>query len=307
MELVFDRQKLMQNLQAAMEQRKVKANELETEIGVYSGYISRLKSEEAKLPSLDVIWKIAKYLKVNLMRLIEGTFERSTENLAYLEKFLQEVYARTLTGVLDWRPVHMNELNGNLTGQCTSRYIPFIPYDQYNNYGEYRENPCKGTDFGGSGISCENRKVKSFVLEGADVWLKDSCFYTDFGRRRSLYVAQLCGEVDPWDVDMDDYQSEKSVGSWYEFVVICDDDEDDRGTLICSTFGQGTELKYDAQTLFDELKQHEWDYRIEKPVRNLIDEFMQTETPATKPKVAETPAPAPAAGFTASEEDELPF
>ena len=298
MEFIFDRPKFMQNLQSAMEQAGLKANELEQKAGVYAGYISRLKGEETKLPGLDVIWKMAKVLGVSLGRLIEGTFEKSTENLAYLEKFLQEVYERTLSGVMDWRPVHMNEINGLLMGKWTGRYIPFIPYEGDSAFDEYRENPCKGTAFGGSGISGNHRKIKSFVLEGADVWLKDACFFTDFGRGRSLFVAQLCGEVDPWDVDADSYENEKSVGTWYEFVVMTDSDyDDDRGTLICSTFGQGTELKFAAKTLFDELKQHEWDYRIEEPVRNLIDEFMQAKKPATPP----------AASFTAVETDELPF
>ena len=302
MKLEFDRTRLLANLQARMDQKNMKANELEQAIGVYSGYISRLKSEENKLPGLDVIWKMAKALGVSLDRLIEGSFEKSQENLAYMEQFVQELFAQTMDKTLDWKPVHQKALEEVLAGGNAEKYIPFINYNAGEDYVDRKEPACKDSDFRGTASANANRRVRSLDLPAEEVWLNSACFYTDFGDNQTLYIAALCGPVMPWDVDSDDYANgDDAVGRWYELVVVDDTSETDMGTLLCSTYGQGSPLVHSIRTLFQELSQHEWDYRVGDQARALIDRFMQ-KTESRK-QLAATFAQPP----VAVSEDELPF
>ena len=303
MVFTFDRQRFMQNLQTAMEQAGVKANELEQRAGVYAGYISRLKGEEAKLPGLDVIWRIAKVLEVSLDRLIEGSFERSTANLAYMEDFIRELFRATVDKELDWKPVHLPEIQAVLSGKQISadKAVPFLSMDIFADDGEMVPNRHEETPFGGSGIRCGKWRVRSLVFREADTWLNGPCFITDFGDGRNLYIARVCGPTIPMAViDEDCSDDSDCVGRWYELVVNARNENGDNATLLCSTYGQGSQLAHVAGMLYEELCRHEWDYRIDDNVRLLIDGFM-TRRKAGKTEPVASRAP------LSLEEDVLPF
>ena len=304
-EFTFDRQKFMQNLQAAMEQAGLKANELEQKAGVYAGYISRLKGEDTKLPGLDVIWKMAKVLGVSLGRLIEGTFERSTENLAYLERFIRELFRRTVEKELDWKPVHLSEVDAILEGKPmpSEKAGPFLEFDAFGGYGEKLGNGHKDTPFDGSAIQCGQWKVHSFELPSDNVWLNGPVFYTDFGENKTLYLSRVCGPALPFDVIDEDYADDtEGIGRWFEFIVKDNDSSGNESVMLCATYGQGFQLAHAGRELYEELCKHEWDYRIEDNVRYLIDGFMsrgQSQAAAVEVPSADT--------IPEVDTDELPF
>lgn len=282
-EFTFDRQKFMQNLQAAMEQAGLKANELEQKAGVYAGYISRLKGEDTKLPGLDVVWKMSKILGVSLGRLIEGTFGKYTENLAYLEQFIKELFQRTTAKELDWRPVHLSDIATMMDSSLirTENAIPFLETVLPSDYSVI-PNQHENTPFGGSEIKRGHNRVYSFANPSGENWLNGACFFTDFGNGKILYLARICGTAMPWEVVEEDLSDDPNgVGRWYEFVVKYKSGKDIIATMLCNTFDQGDQLAYAARELYEELCKHEWDLRIEDNVRNLIDGFMNRGNTAT--------------------------
>ena len=63
----FDIQRLMDNINSIIQQKNIKIGEMESDIGVSPGYISRLtKKGNGAATSADLIWKVAKYLGVSV-------------------------------------------------------------------------------------------------------------------------------------------------------------------------------------------------------------------------------------------------
>ena len=62
----LNREKLLGNLDDLLFMNAMTQAELESAAGVYTGYISRMKSDPRKLPALDVLWKMAQVLEVSL-------------------------------------------------------------------------------------------------------------------------------------------------------------------------------------------------------------------------------------------------
>ncbi len=105
----------------------------------------------------------------------------------------------------------------------------------------------------------------------------------------------------PWEVIDEDLSDDPDgVGRWYEFVVNDRNTNGREATLLCSTYGQGDQLAYAARELYEELCKHEWDYRIEDHVRNLIDGFMSRGQAASTQESTADEIPE-------IETDELPF
>ena len=66
MSIEFSRQKLAENIMALMQQKKLKIGEVEQQIGISTGYLSKmLKKETDAAPSTDIIWKLSKVLGVS--------------------------------------------------------------------------------------------------------------------------------------------------------------------------------------------------------------------------------------------------
>lgn len=82
MDLEFSRQKLAENITALMQQKKLRIGEVEQQIGISTGYLSKmLKKETDAAPSTYIIWKFSKVLGVSTDMLIEGDFSQATDNL----------------------------------------------------------------------------------------------------------------------------------------------------------------------------------------------------------------------------------
>jgi len=91
----LDREKFLNNLQYRMGRMAYTATILEAEIGVYSGYISRMKSDPQKLPALDIAYKMAQALDVNIEWLIEGSAAPEDKDSIYLRRFLRRLFEMT--------------------------------------------------------------------------------------------------------------------------------------------------------------------------------------------------------------------
>lgn len=82
----------------------LKIGELESLLGISTGYISRTTKEgTVKKMSIDVVWKIARIFNISLQDLIGNDLEGLKGNNALLQSFLNKLIKRTENGEHDWQ------------------------------------------------------------------------------------------------------------------------------------------------------------------------------------------------------------
>ena len=114
----FNRQKLMENVNELIKEKGLKVGEVESAIGVSTGYISRLtKKETDTAPSADIVWKLAKYLGVSTDMLIEGDFSKATHNLQYMRNFVLKLKAMTDLNKLEWDTITIQDVDKALQNE----------------------------------------------------------------------------------------------------------------------------------------------------------------------------------------------
>ena len=278
----FDRQKMLLNISTLIQQRGMKIGELESSVGVSAGYLSRLGKEESKaIPSIDIIWKIAKELEVNVELLIEGNFDHSTDNIAYLQKFVQRVFDLTVSGELEWASHSVSDIGYVLRGEETG-YYPIIECNPQRKFEDH-SNDLRETGYDrGTQMVAGIRRIRSYTRPKADVVAADSCFYTDLENGKLLHIFKYAEAMYQSDEDFE--AGIPDAVEWFELVFDDAQSEELYITPVCNTIGNCSSLKPDIEKLYQELKQHEYDLRISRNVRGIIDSFMK-----------------------ASEDDELPF
>lgn len=261
----FDQKRLLNNISVLIQQRGYKVGELETSISVSQGYLSRLARGESS-PSMEIIYKIAKLLDVNIERLIEGDFDRNATNLAYLQKFVHKIFSKTMDGGLEWKSVSIADINSSLMGEseflpnvCTNESVDFSTAEmEFRRVGYDR----------GSMIGQSNRGLFSFTRPRSTVKASDSFFFTDFGPTKRLYVFKYA------EVLYDKGIRASRPYEWYELVFRIGNEGESSYEPITNTLGKCSPLQEEVDALYEELKYHEDDLRINKTVRDVIDEFM---------------------------------
>lgn len=125
MNLEFSRQKLAENIMALIQQKKLRIGEVEQQIGISTGYLTKmLKKETDSAPSTDIIWRLSKVLGVSTDMLIEGDFSKATDNLQYMRKFLYRLQSLTDTNELEWDRISISDVNEALRSESPS--LPII-------------------------------------------------------------------------------------------------------------------------------------------------------------------------------------
>ena len=269
----FDRQKMLSNISTLIQQRGMKIGELEAKVGVSAGYLSRLGKEDSKaIPAIDVIWRIARELGVNIELLVDGNFDHATENLAYLQKFIQRLFEKTVTGGLDWQSYSRYRMEQAVRGEVNLQ-VPFIETDPERTFTDNRDDLLQmGCDYS-SITGCGHKHFISFTWPGSTQSMGGSCFYTDIATAKRLYIAKF---VDVMYEDANEYDpGVPDLVDWYEVIV--EDTSSGHIEAICSTLSKSAPLLPDIEKLYQELKQHEYDLRIAPTVKQVIDDFMSDD------------------------------
>lgn len=98
----FDKRILMNNINFLIDKNNIKIGELENNIGVSTGYISRLSKEDGTKPGIDFIVNIARELKMSLDTLLYIDLSKATPTEIYLSKFLEKLIKDTANDKLEW-------------------------------------------------------------------------------------------------------------------------------------------------------------------------------------------------------------
>ena len=113
MNMNFDRERLMANITALIQQKGMNIGDVEAAVGSSKGYISRLLKNES-IPSSDFTWKLAKVLGVSTDMLIEGDYTDGTDNISTLKKFLIKLRLQTSEEEMVWSPITTKYVNAVL-------------------------------------------------------------------------------------------------------------------------------------------------------------------------------------------------
>ena len=100
----YDKNRLVSNIEYLLKRRNIKVGDLESQCGVSTGYISRLKNNESSdaSPSAEVLLKLSKVLNVSLTSLLCSEYESMTETELFLQMFLVDIINKTESNQLVW-------------------------------------------------------------------------------------------------------------------------------------------------------------------------------------------------------------
>lgn len=102
MEKEFNKQVLLDNTAFYLKERNLKIGELEAEVGVSPGYISRINKDSNAKPGVDFVYNVAQVLGVSIDTLLNVSMTEITPTERYLISFLEKLKADTAADKLDW-------------------------------------------------------------------------------------------------------------------------------------------------------------------------------------------------------------
>ena len=284
MNLEFSRQKLAENIMTLIQQKKLRIGEVEQQIGISTGYLTKmLKKETDAAPSADIIWKLAKVLSVSTDMLIEGDFSKATDNLQYMRKFLYRLQSLTDTNELEWDRISISDVNEALRSESPSLPI-IVTMDKATNA------EAKTTYYQGNEVSASihgKNKIHSVGVDAEPVWVTNSGFMTDLGNETDVYIFPMrCSvrvdeegnyeDVDYFDIYFGDWRipdgSESCINVLEEGYVR-------HFEPVCNTFNTAQDLSGEVTALYQSILRHEYDLKISNSVRDTIERFMNPDDP----------------------------
>lgn len=183
MEKKFNQSLFFNNIYFLVKKNSKKIGELESEVGVSPGYISRTSKESNIKPSIDFVMNIARSLNISLDAILNINFNELTSTEIYLLKFFQKLSEDTINGKLDWKRETIKDLNN-------------IPLDVNGN----PEHPCFSiVNFGNDDKTEKNHNNKSIFIsksfgintsingDGFNLRLKNSAYIYIFDISKHKY------------------------------------------------------------------------------------------------------------------------
>ena len=284
MNLEFSRQKLAENIMALIQQKKLRIGEVEQQIGISTGYLTKmLKKETDSAPSTDIIWRLSKVLGVSTDMLIEGDFSKATDNLQYMRKFLYRLQSLTDTNELEWDRISISDVNEALRSESPSLPI-IVTMDKATNA------EAKTTYYQGNEVSASihgKNKIHSVGVDAEPAWVTNSGFMTNLGNGTDVYIFPMCCSVrvdeegNYEDVDYFDIY----FGSWRipDGYENCDNVPDESYVRhfepVCNTFNTAQNLSGEVAALYQSILRHDYDLKISSSVRNTIARFLSPDDP----------------------------
>lgn len=284
MNLEFSRQKLAENIMALIQQKKLRIGEVEQQIGISTGYLTKmLKKETDSAPSTDIIWRLSKVLGVSTDMLIEGDFSKATDNLQYMRKFLYRLQSLTDTNELEWDRISISDVNEALRSESPSLPI-IVTMDKATNA------EAKTTYYQGNEVSASihgKNKIHSVGVDAEPAWVTNSGFMTNLGNGTDVYIFPMCCSVrvdeegNYEDVDYFDIY----FGSWRipDGYENCDNVPDEAYVRhfepVCNTFNTAQNLSGEVAALYQSILRHDYDLKISSSVRNTIARFLSPDDP----------------------------
>ena len=241
----LDREKFLNNLQYRMGWMACTATTLEAEIGVYNGYISRMKSDPQKLPALDIAYRMAQALDVNIEWLIEGSAAPEDEDSIYLRRFVKRLFEMTGSHELRWTSYAYGEINEAIMCRQMPEKYPFL-----RRRGNQKDDPV-----------C----IHSLTLPVFDITLTGDVWAAPLEETRWIWMLPLHGTLEEADAQCDFIE-----------MILQDRQNQAEPALICSSVMPGGDfLEPVLKELMDEIQVRAGDLVLDQDVKKVLDGFME--------------------------------
>lgn len=293
----FNRQVVIDNIMALIQSRNLKVGEAEKQLGVSTGYLSRLaKKENDSTLSAEFIWKAAQYFGVSMDSLIRSRFDGEDKMIDYMRKFLNRLIERTNDGVLEWKAIHVEEINHMLMDESSMEF----PVVYIRNACFPKNPPCASED----PIRIDNalsywgeNKVMSCIYGGAIVNPQGTVYHVSIpygaGYRNELYLASYCTETEAGSEEFYELMlldNDKLNGFWqsqdmadYQQVIgKCEIPSFVKE--VCNTFANAWyPITAEMQELYQTVSAHSKYSSVSGSVKKFIDSFMNDTEPSDFP------------------------
>lgn len=191
----FNRAQLVENIGNLIQQKNMKVGEVESAIGISTGYLSRLsKDGNSSIPATDVVWKLARHFGVSTDALISGDFSEGTDNISVLRRFLKKLTVKTAEGALDWVPVTTQYVNAVLKGD---EPLFFLVTEKGKDMGV--PNFSQDDQFSEANQTYsfyKNRKIVSAASPLDYAWLTGNGFKAKLNDKRWVWLFPMCVSFD---------------------------------------------------------------------------------------------------------------
>lgn len=237
----FDKTRLMNNINLLIKEKNLKIGELENEMGVSTGYISRMaKSEKESAPSVDFICKLAAKFEVSMDLLVGGDFEKANDNLKYMERFIHTLIDDTNAHVFDWeRFTNMKKLEEEYA-------FPELNMQTRTLVVNMQEGK-------------HSMQFRSSFKSEAKLIIENENFNAFVPRMGCVMMFKLR-----------EFNTEEPV---YEMYVV--NMEEDKVIPLCSTLENDGVLESVLVELFSCIERHDRDLKISEDARYLIDSYFR--------------------------------
>lgn len=136
MEKVYDKNRLVSNVEFLLRRSNIKVGDLETQCGVSVGYLSRLKNNESNdvSPSAEVLLRLSKLLNVSITSLLCSDYNSMTETEIFIQKFLEDMIKKTEANLLLWDKHAGYEIYHEVVGE-SGEDLPIVSRS-YDTFGD---------------------------------------------------------------------------------------------------------------------------------------------------------------------------
>lgn len=288
MKVDFNRQVVIDNILTLIQSRGLKVGEAEKQLGVSTGYLSRLsKKENESALGAEFIWKAAQYFGVSMDSLIRGRIDQEDKMIDYMRKFLNRLIERTNDGTLEWQAIHVEDINHMLMEEKRMEF----PVVYVRKAGFYRNSPRPAEDpiRIDNALSCwGDNKVLSCIYGGAMVNPQGTVYHVPIeygaGHYKELYLTCYCTETEGGPVeffelmllDCDAYDEFWQMQDQDEYrPVIGKSDIPQFVEGVCNTYANAWyPINAEMEELYQTVSSHEKDIVLTGSIKGFIDSFM---------------------------------
>lgn len=282
----FNRQAVIKNLMTLIQSSCMKIGDVEKQLGVSVGYLSRLnKKENESALSAEFIWKISKLFGVSVDTLVSEDLEQEDKMASYMRKFIAKLSEKTTSGELVWAPITISQINNMLMGNCQARFP--VAYYRNAHFPEQQPSPSTDPTRVDNALSCyDHMKVVSAVSGGIMVNPQGSVYYTTIGEGpdvKEIYLACYCTESDVGSEEFFELMllDSEAEAQWWDNQETEYRPVNGKAEIppyveeICNTYASVWQpIRNELRDLYRTVKGHENDIQLSRNVKCMIDQFM---------------------------------
>lgn len=247
----FNKDLMIKNISLMLTEMCKKIGELEAEVGVSAGYISRTAKDPKSKPGIDFVVKVAEALNTSMDTLLNVDLGELTPTERYLISFLEKLKNDTLTDKLDWvreSAASLNRMETDINGYVDHPLFSLETFYE-QSMGEYPEEVTRV-------VMLSKRFDCHTVIEG-------DCFNLKMNNGAILYVMSIVKSVRRVG-DMNAYAKEIWMSQYGKKRFLCDNSDD-------------SVLAPLVEELYSILKENSKHPKIDKDLKAVIDLFMAGE------------------------------